>query len=112
MYPSAQKPITFMSVAGLGIGLLISTSAIAATNQGRITLYNIDSRIGGGRGACVRMTPALPTQGWACVYKSNPLYGEINQLLLQGYINQKTCAVAWNTVDREGLAIIFAALCL
>lgn len=55
-------------------------------HQGLITNYHLNAGPTTNiteRGVCVDMLPALPAPGYACVYKDNPLYQEITNLLLQ-----------------------------
>ncbi len=66
----------------------------------------------GDRGVCVQMVPALKSK-WACLYKNNRLYTEINQLLLQGYLNKKKCTLTGATQkDKDNNMVIAIAECI
>lgn len=101
---------TLLSVAA-ALGCLLATSgtAMAATHSGTISLYHLNGTFP-GRGVCVQTVPALPTT-WACIYKTNALYEEITELLLQGFLSQRACKIWWNTLDPNALAIIYAVEC-
>ena len=85
--------------------LFVNETCFAAQGTGKISVYLLDARIP-GRGACIQMTPALPGT-WACVFSTtnNILYHEMNDLLRDAYIAQKTCAVDFDTGN---LSIDFA----
>lgn len=106
-----MKYAKFLSTIVIAVLMLVSVTALAASHGGKIRLYHLNSAIP-GRGACIRMGPAnLPGTGWACVWKSNPLYQEITDLLLKGYIHNKNCNITWNATDSAGHAIITIAEC-
>jgi len=77
--------------------LFVNETCFAAQGTGKISLYLLDPRIA-GRGACIQMAPALPGT-WACVFSTtnNLLYHELNDLLRDAYIAQKTCFVDFET---------------
>jgi hypothetical protein len=89
----------------LGAALLAGESAMAANHAGRVTeiVYNGISR---ERGACIYMVPAIPTNTSACLYRSNFLYNETTNLLLNAYLQRKICRLEWSDVDDFGFAII------
>ncbi len=59
------------------------------------------------RGVCVQLSPQLPAPGWACLYKSNPLYKEMSAFLLTAYVTGTVVSVHWNTTDSNGYPIIY-----
>jgi len=92
------------------LGLGLASPAMAAANSGRIANYHLNSEVP-GRGVCVRMAPDLPGTGWACLWKSNPLYNEISTLLLQAQVNGRNCNITWNVQDPNGHNLISIAEC-
>jgi hypothetical protein len=105
-----RKIKALLGVAAL-LGCLLATSgtALAGTGSGTISLYHLNGAIS-GRGVCVQMVPALPGT-WACLWKTNSLYHEITELLLQGFLWQKSCTIAWSTSDPHGYLLIEWAEC-
>lgn len=68
-------------------------------NYGRIDLIHLDSGHQ-GRGPCLQMKPSIPGKSaWACLWRNNPLYTEIRELLQSAFITGKRCIVYWNAVD-------------
>ncbi|WP_414518915.1 hypothetical protein [Nostoc sp. PCC 9305] len=85
--------------------MLGNTPSLADTASGTIREYHLNSQVA-GRGVCLQMNPTLPTVGgWVCLWKDNPLYQEITDILREGYSSRKTCAVTWTTY-RGGYAAI------
>jgi hypothetical protein len=71
-------------------------------HHGRIDLVHLDSDVQ-GRGACVQMKPAIPGKsGWACLWRNNPLYAEMRELIHSAFITGKRCVLYWNAVDNYG----------
>ena len=102
-----MKRLTFyISFAAL---TLTAASAGAEQHAGTITRYHLNADLP-DRGACVTMSPGL-VSGWACVWKSNPLYKEISAVLLTGFASGTQCHVYWRTGDPQGNALIYAADC-
>ena len=97
-----KKIISGMALATLS---LISVNVFAASTTGIITDYHLNSGVF-GRGACIQMSPAVPTGGWACLYTNNALYKEINEMLLSAAIARKNISVTWTATDSQGLAIV------
>ena len=87
----------------------MSETSFATSGTGKITLYDLNAEVP-GRGACVMTTPALPSTGWACV-ESPGLFTELNQLLLQAFLNARTCTITWFTTDPNGFFIITDVNC-
>jgi hypothetical protein len=96
-------------IVGASSVLMSETSSAQQSGTGKITSYDLNWEVP-GRGACVMTTPAWPNTGWACI-ESPGLYKELNELLLQAYINGKTCTIRWNTTDNFGYFIIIEAFC-
>ena len=96
----------------MAIGALTGTAAAAAStaHTGRIALYHLNAE-SPGRGVCVRMNPAVPGQGWLCLYTTSPLYSEISTLLLSAQIHERTCTIATNGNGPDGLPAISGAEC-
>ncbi|MHC5727923.1 MAG: hypothetical protein ACYT04_56760 [Nostoc sp.] len=85
--------------------MLGNTSSLAASASGTINEYHLNPQIV-GRGVCIQVNPTLPTVGgWLCLWKDNPLYQEVTDLLREGYSSRKTCSVTWTTY-RGGYAAI------
>ncbi|MEH2061833.1 MAG: hypothetical protein V7K50_06085 [Nostoc sp.] len=77
--------------------MLGNTPSLAYDATGTINQYHLNSQVP-GRGVCLQINPTLPTAGgWICLWKDNPLYQEITNLLLEGYSAKKTCTVSWTT---------------
>ena len=90
--------------------MLGNTPSLADSATGTIREYHLNSQIA-GRGVCLQMNPTSPTvSGWICLWKDNPLYQEITDILLEGYSSRKTCLVGWTTY-RGGLAVIDIVSC-
>jgi hypothetical protein len=106
----SMKKTVLTTVALLGINVVVSGTALAADHSGVITLYHLNGGIS-GRDACVRMVPALPGTGWACVYNSNLLRSQIATLLRDGYEQGKQCHLFWANTAPEGHANISVAEC-
>jgi hypothetical protein len=102
------KLLSAASVAALT--LFVSQPCIAAGATGVITVYHLNNTIQ-GRGSCIRMSPALPETGWACVWKHHDLYKELNDLFREGYFSGKTCSVSWSTNDIHGHHLVEIAQC-
>ena len=88
----------------------IGTVARADFQTGTVTLFHLNGAVT-DRGACVQMSPAIPGDGWACVWKSNSLYKEISNLLLTSYLTGKSCRVSWDGPGPDGLRLIVWAEC-
>ncbi len=100
-----RKRNTLLRVAAtLGCLLVTSGTALAGSNSGSITVYHQNSAVP-GRGVCIQMAPALPAT-WACLWKSNALYQEITELLLQGFLWQRYCTITWSVGDPSGYHLI------
>lgn len=96
--------INRLKYVGLAFALTLmgSVPVYAADATGRISLYHLNPNIA-GRGPCIKLNPlsALPGDGWLCIWKDMALYEETNKLLLEAYLNRKTCAINW-TAYRGG----------
>ena len=94
------------AVSGITFAVLslISASSFAGNATGKITEYHLNSSVP-GRGACIQMNQAISTGGWACLYLNNPLYKELNAMLLSASIAGKTIQVNWTATDANGFAI-------
>jgi hypothetical protein len=69
------------------------------SNHGRIDLIHLDSDVQ-GRGACIQMRPSIPGKSaWACLWRNNPLYPELRDLLQGAFTTGKRCTVFWSSVD-------------
>jgi hypothetical protein len=68
----------------------------AQTAKGRISVYHLNPTVT-QRGACIKLDPLsqLPGDGWLCIWKDMLLYEETNKLLLEAYLNEKTCTIVW-----------------
>lgn len=96
--------------ATFGLSMLVSGSAFAISHGGLITFYHLNSAIA-GRDACVRMVPAIPGTGWACIYNTTPLRAQMANLLLDAYEQGKRCSIAWTKTLPEGHANISMVEC-
>jgi hypothetical protein len=90
--------------------LAMIASSSAGQGSGVVVTYHLNGSVA-GRGACIRTNPALPGNGWACVWDINHLYREINAVLSAAYVAGKTCIFAWSNTDSDGNAIIDVAEC-
>ena len=116
------KAVIFIGT--IAVLLFVNETCLAAQGTGKISVYLLDPRIP-GRGACIQMVPALPGT-WACVYSTNTnvstgnnnngvsgnqvapndtLFGQLNDLLRDAYLWQKTCFVDFET---SNFAVNFA----
>jgi hypothetical protein len=96
--------------------LFVNETCLAAQGTGKISVYQLNPQVP-GRGACIQMVPALPGT-WACVYgnntnvsignnnngvsgnqvtPNNTLFDQLNDLLRDAYLWQKTCFVDFET---------------
>src|SRR5690349_4299511 len=97
-----------LSVAAAGLVPLAATSLAVGT--GKVVTYHLNPTVA-GRGSCIRTSPALTGNGWACVWYNNQLYRELNDLLRDAYINGRTCTVTNSSLDDFGNGIIGLAEC-
>jgi hypothetical protein len=101
------------SLRNFGAALLLGCSAFAAVAQtaGTVTVYHLNANAG-DRGACVQMVPALPEVPWACVWKSNnPLFDEMNSMLLTASNGAKNCRLWLDSKDVNGAWLLRMAEC-
>src|SRR5437868_14129496 len=96
-----------ISRVALLAALAICQPANALTATGTIIKHHLNGDLG-DRGVCVMMFPALPGQGWACLYKINALYKEISAQILAAYISNTSITIYWNSADASGYHIIYA----
>jgi hypothetical protein len=99
-------PVILFAVASLVSGQALAISKAT----GKITNFHLNSTIP-GRGVCVQASPALPTAGFACLFKNNPLYQETTELLLDAWENKRKCNFYWNSTDPTGHAILEIVEC-
>ncbi len=87
---------------------IISISNVLADHTGVITLYTLTAQATNqDRGPCITMSPAIPGSGYACLYKSNLLYKELNALLLAMYTTKNSsCGIEWSGDDVSGHKIL------
>ena len=104
-----MKSRVTVSVVALATALLVSTTALAASHTGTVSLYHLNSNVA-GRGVCVQTSPAM-SNTWACLWRGNPLYDEISQLLLKAYIDDRRCTIRWSTTDSHGWNLIELVEC-
>jgi hypothetical protein len=90
--------------------LSMSGTSSAAQGSGTVVAYHLNVTIA-GRGACIRTNPALPGNGWACVYDTEQLYNELNELLNAAYVAGKTCTIVTSGTDPYGNGVIEIAEC-
>ncbi len=85
------------------LGTMASVHAQAHTGQVSIYHLNAANVAYKERGACIQMTPEIPERPWACLWKSNPLYMEMNALLLTSHLSKSICTLTFsNNKDGEG----------
>jgi len=104
--------LTFLTRAAcLGVLAIASISASADIyHTGKITIFHLNGQ-DSSRGLCVQMNPPVPGTGWACLWKTNPLYKEITAMLMTGHVAAKTCRVAWTADPVAGHPAIVWAEC-
>ena len=90
--------------------MLGNTSVLADGQRGIITEYNVSPLF--AQGVCIKLNPPFPNteRDLACVFKDNPSYKEISDLLLEGFSSRKTCTV-YSLVYRGNIAAIDSAAC-
>ena len=77
-------------------------SHIRGNHHGRIDLVHLDSEVL-DRGPCIQMKPSIPGKSaWACLWRDNPLYPEILDLIMRAFTTGKRCTVYWDTADIYG----------
>ena len=89
-----------------------SYAVAASTSTGKVAAYHVNIN-SSERGACIKMVPALSTT-WACLPSrdnSTPVYDQIHDLLLNGWIYNKACTISWNRLDSGGALEIITAEC-
>jgi hypothetical protein len=70
---------------------IYAQSAYADLYAGRIALIDVNEDNGlAGRATCVQLSPALPTDPWACLLTSNALYREITAVVYAAYFKNAT----------------------
>ncbi len=104
-----MKSSKFAAMFAGSVLLLTSATAFAATHTAKLSLYHLNSDVG-GRGVCVQTLPAMPNT-WACLWKSNPLYTEIATLLLHAHLANQTCSITWKSADAHGWNLITQVEC-
>lgn len=97
-----------VSVTFLGTGVSASAESPAT---GQVVLYHLNSTVP-DRGPCIQMNPALPQTPWACLYKSNALYKELNAMLLLASASGKSCWLLLDQKDSGGFWQIAVASCM
>lgn len=83
-----------------------------SVDNARIVLVHYNARVR-DRGACIRTEPEVPRafRGWACLWKDNPLYGEMDRLLNDAHRDGMTCHIEWADRPRDRLAEIILVEC-
>lgn len=99
-----------ISSALVSLALLVAWQAADAdAGSGVIVKHHLNGDAAvSDRGVCVLLSPALPGQGWACLYKNNHLYKEISAHLLAAWISGTPVTVHWNSDSPEGYHLIHA----
>jgi hypothetical protein len=92
-----------------GTSFAASVTATASVTA-KVSAFHLSGDNAGGA-VCVRTTPPLPGQEWACVQFNNQLFRELTELLLQAYLLSKTCSITWNGTDNQGLFLIASVEC-
>jgi hypothetical protein len=79
---------------------------LAGSHYGRIDVVHLAGDVT-GRGPCIVMSPDIPGKSpWACLWRDNPLYDEIRELMLAAFIAGRRCTIYWSTADHYGHKII------
>lgn len=91
------------SLRNAGVALLFGGAVVPAFSQtaGTVSVYHLNANVA-GRGPCVQMLPTLPQTPWACVWKNNPLYSELNTMLLTASTSGRICYLWLDTKDANG----------
>lgn len=86
--------------------------AAPGVENARILALHYNTRVQ-GRGLCIQSQPAVPRslRGWACLWKDNPLYAEMDALLNEAHARDMACRIDWDDRPREGLAEITLVEC-
>ena len=98
-----------LSILAVAATPAISNSSLAASGTGKVVVYHLNGTIP-GRGACIQTSPGL-SGGYACVWYYTQLYKSFEDILLQAYINGKTCLINWDETDSHGYGIIDLVQC-
>jgi hypothetical protein len=98
--------------SALAFTLLMNGIAFAQFTQhaGNIVVYHLNSTVM-NRGPCVQTVPPAPTNGWICLYKTDPLYLEIRELLRDANDLGRECIFGWLLTDANGFAILSLLQC-
>lgn len=108
-----HKSILAFGVSALTLLSSGSALAVGSLHVGKITTFHLNAEIS-GRDACIRMLPEVPapgSNGWACLYNSNPLRNQINTMMREAYERARPCTIGWNTTLPEGHANIVFVEC-
>ncbi len=80
---------------------------VSATHTGSITLVHYNQYKGKRRGACIKMTPAIPTKNrWACVDMGMPLGKEVDALIREAFLHKLSCRIRVSSMlagDMQGI---------
>ncbi|MFN0262602.1 hypothetical protein ACKTEK_01870 [Tepidamorphus sp. 3E244] len=88
-------------------------NASAGIDNAAILRLHYNSRAD-GRGICIQTQPAVPRayRGWACLWKDNPLYAEIDRLLNDANARNLACNIEWNDRPRGSYAELQVVSCV
>jgi hypothetical protein len=97
--------------SALAFTLLMSGTAFAqfTTHSGNMIVYHLNSQIQ-NRGPCIQTAPPAPTT-WICLYRADPLYLEIRELLRDANELGRDCLFGWTATDANGFAMLNLLQC-
>jgi hypothetical protein len=93
-----------------GLLLVVSAAFGDEVAVGSIAKLHLNGAVA-TRGVCIQMQPVLSGTGWACLYQSHALYKETTATLLAARMAEKTCFIAWGSLDADGHKIISLVEC-
>ncbi|MCB1482447.1 MAG: hypothetical protein KDJ55_10850 [Rhodobiaceae bacterium] len=79
----------------------------------RVARLHYNAGAGNERGACIQTQPEIPNsfRNWACLWKDNPLYAEIDRMLSNAFTQNIACDIEWADRPRTRYAEIAVVSC-
>jgi hypothetical protein len=104
-----MKGLSLASAIALILLLHAPGGAQVNSHQGTVTTYHLNSEVP-LRGPCLQTEPPAPTL-WICLYRTNPLYNEMREVLRTADQLRRECRFGWSTVDDNGFALLSLLEC-
>jgi hypothetical protein len=104
-----MKWLSVASAVALVLLLNAPGGAQGTFHNGTVTVYHLNTEVP-LRGPCVQTEPPAPTL-WICLYRTNPLYDEMREVLRTADQLRRECLFGWTTVDDNGFAMLSLLEC-